>query len=214
MRAVTIRVDDVRGVAGFVLPNDRVDIILTRSENGNQFADVLLQSVKVLAIDQVASERQANPTVARAVTVEVNTQQAQKLVLASGVGSLSLVLQQAGVAQNETARRVTMSDLGDTEVANAEDAKGPRDERRIEELKKLAETSEVKTREAYAKRIAELETNLQAQLKTIADRYAEKPTATVTAPVPAPAPASNMALVRVTRGGGKQEDYSVNRDLR
>src|SRR5271166_1797595 len=116
MRAVTLRVDDVRGVAGFILPGDRVDIVLTRRENNDKaFADLLLQNAKVLAVDQLANEKQEGPTVAKAVTVEVSTEQAQKLVLASGVGSLSLVLRQAGGADPVSARRVTMLDLGQGE---------------------------------------------------------------------------------------------------
>src|SRR5437016_11885375 len=81
-RAVTVRVDDVRGVAGFVLPGDRVDVVLIRtvpSGSGSEnISDVLLQHVKVLAVDQFANERQETPTVVRAVTLEVNTDQAQK----------------------------------------------------------------------------------------------------------------------------------------
>jgi pilus assembly protein CpaB len=120
MRAVTLRVDDVRGVAGFVMPGDRVDVVLIRGDGGSNassFADVLLQDVKVLAVDQLANEKQEKPTVARAVTVEVSTEQAQKLVLAAGVGNLSLVLRQAGVAGGERTRRVSVADL-----ANGEDA--------------------------------------------------------------------------------------------
>src|SRR5262249_4782999 len=98
-RAVTVRVDDVRGVAGFVLPGDRVDVVLIRSGSGaagpEQFSDVLLQFVKVLAVDQLVNERQENPTVAKAVTLEVDTEQAQKILLATNVGKLSLILRQA-----------------------------------------------------------------------------------------------------------------------
>ena len=47
MRAVTVRVDDVRGVAGFVTPNDRVDVVLTRGDQERQSAEILLQNVKV-----------------------------------------------------------------------------------------------------------------------------------------------------------------------
>src|SRR5262245_52701870 len=86
-RAVTVRVDDVRGVAGFVLPGDRVDVVLIRSGVGpngpESFSDVLLQHIKVLAVDQLANERQENPTVARAVTLELDTDQAQKIILAT-----------------------------------------------------------------------------------------------------------------------------------
>jgi pilus assembly protein CpaB len=123
MRAVTIRVDDVRGVAGFVMPSDRVDVVLSRLDGDNKsnsYADVLLQNVKVLAVDQLSNEGQDKPTVAKAVTVEVSTEQAQKLVLAAGVGNLSLVLRQAGGASAEVARRVGMVDLSSAEYVNAE----------------------------------------------------------------------------------------------
>lgn len=112
MRAVTIRVDDVRGVAGFIMPGDRVDVVLTRTEEKHSFTDLLLQSVKVLAIDQIANERQDKAQVAKAVTVEVNAEQGQKLVLAGGAGVLSLILREVGAAHNpEPTRRVTTLDL-------------------------------------------------------------------------------------------------------
>jgi pilus assembly protein CpaB len=119
MRAVTVRVDDVKGVAGFVTPGDRVDIVLirneTRGDTGNSFADVLLQNVKVLGVDQLANASQETAAVAKAVTVEVTTEQAQKLVLAQGVGTLSLVLRKAGAENAEATRRVTSLDLGQGE---------------------------------------------------------------------------------------------------
>jgi len=122
-RAVTVRVDDVRGVAGFVLPGDRVDVVLTRSVSRPQgpaenVSDVLLQHVKVLAVDQVVNERQEAPTVAKAVTLEVATDQAQKVILATNIGKLSLILRQAGENHASSVRRVTESDLGVAEIAS------------------------------------------------------------------------------------------------
>jgi pilus assembly protein CpaB len=115
-RAVTIRVDDVRGVAGFVLPGDRVDVVLIRSESQGSgrtenSSNILVQHVKVLAVDQLVNERQEKATVARAVTLEVTTEQAQKILLATNVGRLSLILRQAGQGQPEASRRITDSDL-------------------------------------------------------------------------------------------------------
>jgi pilus assembly protein CpaB len=139
MRAVTVRVDDVRGVAGFLVPGDHVDVVLTRVESGaanaaaNSYADVLLQNVKVLGVDQSASSSEDRPTVVKAVTVEVTTEQAQKLVLAGGVGSLSLVLRQAGGTEADASRRVSLPDLGQAEYNGAnkdEDALA----RRVKEL--------------------------------------------------------------------------------
>lgn len=114
-RAVTVRVDDVRGVAGFILPGDFVDVILIGEEGTGRresYSEVLLQHVKVLAIDQLASERQEQPTVAKAVTVEVTPEQAQKILLATNIGKLSLVLRQPGDVNANADRRVTERDLG------------------------------------------------------------------------------------------------------
>ena len=115
MRAVTIRVNDVNGVAGFVLPGDHVDVLLTRSEGGGgntgMFTDVLLQNVKVLGIDQVASENIEKPKVAKAATLEVTQLQAQKLALAQRVGQLSLALRDLLNVDAELTRTVTISDL-------------------------------------------------------------------------------------------------------
>ncbi|BCG82558.1 Flp pilus assembly protein CpaB [Mesorhizobium sp. 113-3-3] len=116
MKAVSIRVNDVLGVAGFVFPGDRVDVLLTRTVRDTDgadksFVDVLLQSMKVLAIDQVADESKDNPTVVKSVTLEASTKDAQKLTLAAGAGQLSLALRQAAASKGETTERVTLSDL-------------------------------------------------------------------------------------------------------
>ena len=118
-RAVTVRVDDIKGVAGFILPGDRVDVMLLRSEthqgDTENSADVLLEYVKVLAIDQLLNERQDKPTVAsvaKAVTLQVNPEDAQKLLLAGNIGKLSLVLRQPGEARASQTKRITDSDLG------------------------------------------------------------------------------------------------------
>jgi pilus assembly protein CpaB len=112
MRAVTIRVNDVEGVAGFVLPGDRVDVALTRQlDKAAATTDVVLQNTRVLAVDQTADERNDKPSVVKAVTLEVDTADAQKLALAASVGSLSLMLRKAGEVATETTKRVTLSDL-------------------------------------------------------------------------------------------------------
>lgn len=113
MKAISIRVNDVLGVAGFVLPGDRVDILLTRTKDsdGNPYVDVLLQNIKVLAIDQSADDRKEGATVVKAVTVAVATQDAQKLTLAAGVGQLSLALREAASNSGEVTQRVTIKDL-------------------------------------------------------------------------------------------------------
>ncbi len=115
MRAFTIRVNDVEGVAGFVLPGDRVDVALTRQKDANgkerSSTDIVLQNTRVLAIDQIADERNDKPAVVKAVTLEVDTAGAQKLSLAASVGTLSLMLRRAGESALEATRVITLSDL-------------------------------------------------------------------------------------------------------
>jgi len=116
MKAVTIRVNDVEGVGGFVLPGDHVDVVLTRQlEKGSATTQVVLQNTRVLAVDQTADERAAKATVAKSVTLEVDTVEAQKLWLASSVGSLSLLLRKAGETAEIRTRKVTLQDLGTNE---------------------------------------------------------------------------------------------------
>ncbi len=112
MKAVTIRVNDVEGVAGFVLPGDRVDIALTRQDGkSSATTDVVLQNAQVLAIDQVADERVAAPSIAKSVTLEVDTVAAQKLSLAASLGTLSLQLRKAGDTASSKSLRVSIKDL-------------------------------------------------------------------------------------------------------
>ena len=119
LKAVTIRVNDVEGVAGFVLPGDRVDVMLTRQQDKTVAAtDVVLQNVKVLAVDQVADERADKPSVAKAVTLEVEVTAAQKLALAATVGTLALALRKAGEAAPQNTRRITLSDLPKTNMSD------------------------------------------------------------------------------------------------
>lgn len=112
MKAVTIRVNDVGGVGGFVLPGDRVDVVMTRlMDKGSASTEVVLQNVRVLAVDQHADTRSNKPSVAKAVTLEVDTRDAQKVWLAASVGNLSLLLRKAGEVAEEKTRRVTLKDL-------------------------------------------------------------------------------------------------------
>ena len=118
MKAVTVRVNDVEGVAGFVLPGDRVDIMLTRQQEKNASTDVVLQNVRVLAIDQVADERADKPSLAKAITLEVEVAWAQKLALAATVGTLALALRKAGEATAQSTRRITLSDLPKANISD------------------------------------------------------------------------------------------------
>ena len=135
MRATTIRVNDITGVAGFVLPGDRVDILLTRDPNGtggrrgrggNLQTDVFLQNMKVLAIAQDANEDRSKPAVVKAVTLEVTPIQAQKLTLAQKLGSLSLALRHVNTVNAIAPRSIKARDLRVGEANLAPDPKGGR----------------------------------------------------------------------------------------
>lgn len=93
-RAVSVRVDDIVGVAGFLLPGSRVDVLASkRLDNDSYETRTLLHDLKVLAVDQTAAATgEDKPVVVRAVTLEADPAQAEKLVQATREGSVQLAL--------------------------------------------------------------------------------------------------------------------------
>ncbi|CAN7624064.1 Flp pilus assembly protein CpaB [Massilia sp. LjRoot122] len=100
-RAITVRVNDVIGVAGFALPGNYVDIIVsTETEEQAQdgrarersISKIVLERILVLAVAQEVNRDETKPKVVNAVTLEVTPEQAEKLDLARSVGTLSLAL--------------------------------------------------------------------------------------------------------------------------
>ncbi|ALD91217.1 pilus assembly protein CpaB [Cupriavidus gilardii CR3] len=100
-RAITVRVNDVVGVAGFALPGNLVDVIVNTAadarRNGGGSGDasiskIVLEKILVLAVAQQVSRDDTQPKVVNAVTLEVTPEQAEKLDVARSVGTLSLVL--------------------------------------------------------------------------------------------------------------------------
>lgn len=111
-RAAAVRINDVSGVAGFVQPNDSVDVLVTRSVGDREITDVLLQDTRVIAMDQNAKNADGTPNLARTATLEVDPMDAQKLALGQQVGSLSLVLRKPGEEQNNpVVETVSLEDL-------------------------------------------------------------------------------------------------------
>ena len=114
-RAAAVRINDVSGVAGFVQPNDSVDVLITRQVAGSddvQLTDVLLQNIRVIATDQNAKGADGKPTLAKTATLEVDPVDAQKLALAQQIGQLSLVLRKPGEEQNNPViETVSLQDL-------------------------------------------------------------------------------------------------------
>jgi pilus assembly protein CpaB len=117
MRAFSVRINDISGVAGFILPGDRVDIMLTRqNDNGGReglATEVLLQNIVVLGINQESRETIDEPVLARSATFEVTPEQAQKLALGTQVGSLSLMLRNYATLESEKVAPIDASDLGE-----------------------------------------------------------------------------------------------------
>ena len=109
-RAMTVRVNDVVGVAGFALPGNYVDVMVNTQQDRGGRADVkpvtktVLEHVLVLAVAQEASRDDTKPKVVNAVTLEVTLEDAEKLDLARNIGTLTLVLRnQVDQAQVQTA---------------------------------------------------------------------------------------------------------------
>ncbi|MBZ2208286.1 Flp pilus assembly protein CpaB [Massilia soli] len=97
-RAMTVRVNDVVGVAGFALPGNYVDVMVNAqqdkdgAEEGKQISITVLERVLVLAVAQEAGRDDTKPKVVSAVTLELSPEDSEKLDLARSVGTLSLVL--------------------------------------------------------------------------------------------------------------------------
>ncbi len=115
-RAVSLRIDAVSGVAGFVSAGDRVDILLIRNLSGQLVSSVILQDITVIAIDQRQNSETVSARVGSTVTVEVDTVQAQKLALAQQVGSLSLTLRGIGESAGGDMKPITANDLSGIEA--------------------------------------------------------------------------------------------------
>ena len=92
MRAVSVRVNDVVGVGGFLLPGNRVDVVAAYRDRQDTLSETVVQNVKVLAVDQSAANDKNEPVVVRAVTLEVTPEDAEKLILAEQRGSIQLAL--------------------------------------------------------------------------------------------------------------------------
>lgn len=146
LRAITVRVDDVVGVAGFLLPGNHVDVVATRMVNQHAETNTVLRNLTVLAVDQTASQDKNAPVVVRAVTLEVTPKQAEVLVQAREQGSIQLTLRSptaidsstqdqsatrppvASVIQNSPAARRALPHAHPGRRSAARSARAPREE--------------------------------------------------------------------------------------
>ncbi|HEY7322811.1 MAG TPA: Flp pilus assembly protein CpaB [Candidatus Binatia bacterium] len=100
-RAMALRVDEIIGVSGFILPDDRVDVIVTTTPPSNKNQDdkiskIVLQNKRVLSVAQSVEQKDGKPQVARSITVEVTPEESEKLSLATQEGQIVLALRGIG----------------------------------------------------------------------------------------------------------------------
>lgn len=127
-RAMTVRVNDVIGVAGFALPGNYVDIVVNTQIEGEgrgekQISKIVLEHILVLAVAQEASRDETKPRVVNAVTLELTPEQAEKLDLARSVGTLSLVLRNQVDKEGADTRGIMKRQLLAGDTAPIEPAK-------------------------------------------------------------------------------------------
>ena len=122
-RAMTVRVNDVVGVAGFALPGNYVDVMVnaqqdkSKGEENKQISKTVLEHVLVLAVAQESGRDDTKPKVVSAVTLELTLEDSEKLDLARSVGTLSLVLRNQVDKRTVATSGITKSQLfGEKEV--------------------------------------------------------------------------------------------------
>lgn len=111
-RAISVKVNEVVGVAGFALPGNYVDILVNaQDEGGKPVSKIVLQRILVLAVAQESDRDETKPKIVNAVTLQVTPEQAEKLDLARSVGQLSLILRNQVDVVSEVTEGARLSDL-------------------------------------------------------------------------------------------------------
>jgi pilus assembly protein CpaB len=113
MRAVTVAVNVVSGVSGFILPNSKVDILatLSESEKENSTTKIVLQDVLVLAIDQIYTKDDDDPVTVKSVTLLLSPEDAEKLALASNECTLKMALRNSADSETYETDGTRLSEL-------------------------------------------------------------------------------------------------------
>ena len=127
-RAVTVKVNEIVGVAGFALPGTFVDVMVNAvDEKNSPVSKIVIERIKVLAVAQDVSNLETKPKVVNAVTLEVTPAQAEKIDLARSIGSLSLVLRsQVDMKSVSTvgARKNDLLETAESTLSNVSSALG------------------------------------------------------------------------------------------
>lgn len=125
-RAVTVKVNEIVGVAGFALPGNFVDVMVHTTDPQNQpISRIVLERIRVMAVAQDAGPQDNKPRVVNAVTLEVTPEQAERMDLARSVGTLSLVLRSQGDTAPVTTQGARKRDVLLAEAPPAPVAKTP-----------------------------------------------------------------------------------------
>ena len=114
MRAVSVPVNEVSGVAGLIFPGDRVDVFMTRQpEEALPYAELLAQGVRVLAVGVDMNVGKDKPEIVKSATIEVTPLQAQKIALAVTVGQVNLALRHFSDESRVRLQTAQVMDLND-----------------------------------------------------------------------------------------------------
>jgi pilus assembly protein CpaB len=127
-RAMAVRVDEIIGVSGFIVPDDRVDVIVTTTPPGvndnkdARLSKIVLQNKRVLSVAQSTEQKDGKPQVARSITLEVSPEEAEKLSLAYQEGPIVLALRGVG---DETEPKTIGSNKNDLLALGVRKTSGP-----------------------------------------------------------------------------------------
>jgi pilus assembly protein CpaB len=159
MRALTVSVNNSSGVGGFILPNTHVDVLVTVSspvQKGESTTKIILEDIKVLAVDQTFERKEDDPVIVQTVTLLVTPDDAEKLVLASTEGKLQLSLRNTSDRSVRATSGVQLKELvvKQTEQASRKPEKltgqsrrinpgGPAQNRKIIEVIRSSQRAEV-----------------------------------------------------------------------
>jgi pilus assembly protein CpaB len=127
MRAISLDVAPDTGAGGFILPNDHVDVLLTRRDKAAEkvtgiekyTSETILKNVRVLAVDQAVEEKDGTKVVVgKTATIELDPQQAEMLALSRQIGTVSLTLRSLLDSQSPTPEGGGGNDENDTQGVN------------------------------------------------------------------------------------------------
>jgi pilus assembly protein CpaB len=144
-RALTVRVDDVSGVGGFIFPGNRVDVLADIKMENEHYSKTILQNILVLTVGQISEQKgDTKPVVVNTVTMELSPEQAEILNLASNEGKIRLTLRNfRNVAIVQTEGIATSQLITGVKKAEAAAPASPgsrKEERTVEVIKGLERT--------------------------------------------------------------------------